>query len=141
MQDRIFKLADRLLNAQLAKAEGVVFLFRRAKHPDTGFVIGKAEVVKDEGTIRQYLDGELDGDPLFYYDMVAAERPDAEAADKLLNRAFGKPKESMEVSGPDGGDVPVLHRVQVVVRPPRELPQSALPAVRELPVDDPLRQE
>jgi hypothetical protein len=95
---RVMRQADRLFHAQMMAAEGVSFLFRRPKR-------GGASVrVTDQETLRQFFDGELDDDPstLFY---VVTERPSAEAADRLLNRALGKAKESVEVSGPGGGPV------------------------------------
>jgi hypothetical protein len=62
--------------------------------------------VTDETTLRRFFDGELNDDPSsFFY--VVTERPSAEAADRLLNRALGKAKESVEVSGPDGGPVQI----------------------------------
>lgn len=87
------QVADRLLQAQLQVAEGVSFLMRKPKEGN-----GKTTIVKDEETIRRYFDGELDADDADWY-FIAAERPSADAADRLLNRGLGKPTEKVEHSG------------------------------------------
>jgi hypothetical protein len=101
MDQRVMQLADRLLNAQLAHAEGVAMLFKRHKKS------GKVERVTSEREIVAFLDangtavehdGEVESDSAFYY-FIATEKPSADAADRLLNRTFGKPKESVEHSG------------------------------------------
>ena len=93
VDQRVMQLADRLLQAQLAVAEGVSFLMRK---PKTG--TGKTTVVRDEHTIRKYFDGDLEADEADWY-FIAAERPNADAADRLLNRGLGKPTEHVHHSG------------------------------------------
>ena len=94
---RVLTTANRLFNAQLAAAEGVTFLFKRKK---TG---GPVERVTSEREIKAYLDSEggyesEQADGSHYY-WIAAERPNADAADRLLNRIMGKPKESIDHGG------------------------------------------
>lgn len=98
---RVLRAADRLFNAQLSAAEGVTFLFRR-KRKQKG-EDGKIERVTSPADITAYLEqhgaaesGEM-SDGTYYF--LAAERPSADAADRLLNRAMGKAKESVEHSG------------------------------------------
>lgn len=112
IDQRVMRLADRLISAQLAAAEGVMFLFKR---PRAG---GKVERVTSESEIKRYLDAhgtadEAPADDGGIYYFLAAERPSADAADRLLNRTMGKPKEAVEVSGPGGGPIP--HHVRVTV--------------------------
>lgn len=69
----------------------------------------------------------LDGGALMYGeskdgDIVASNFEDLgaqmEAAEKLLNRVYGKPKQSTEISGPEGGPleiVPVKHPASEVI--------------------------
>ena len=111
---RIWSLADRLVSAQLAAAEGVTFLFKRAK---TG---GPVVRVTSEDEIRRFLDTHgpqeevQEGDNTFYF--LAAERPNADAADRLLNRGMGKPVDQIALSGPDGKALTVPSAVTFVVR-------------------------
>ena len=107
---RILCAADRLFHAQLAHAEGCSYLFFR---PSKG---GRSVLIRDPETIRRYFDGELPradekGEAGHYF--VATERPSAEAADRLLNRALGKPVESLkhEHTGADGRPIEVRIRV------------------------------
>jgi hypothetical protein len=102
LNQRVFKAADRLFHAQMAQAEGVTFLFRK---PKTG---GPAKRVTDEDTLRRFFDGELDDDEAAWF-FVATERPSAEAADRLLNRALGKAVEHLQMAGAGGGPVRVIH--------------------------------
>lgn len=93
---RVMRAADRLFNAQLSQAEGVSILLRR---PKVGK--GRTEVVSDPKTIQRYFDGELENDEADWY-FIAVEKPNAEAADRLLNRGLGKPKESLVLGGSVG---------------------------------------
>ena len=97
---RVLNAADRLFHAQLAQAEGVTFLFKK---PKTGKE-RKTERVTDAGTIRRFFDGELDDSETDWY-FVAGERPNSDAADRLLNRAFGKAPDKHTVDIPQLDDV------------------------------------
>lgn len=101
VQQRIFKMADSLINAQATVAKGQHFLYKI--HTDSKGKRGKPELVTDPGTIAAYLDGEFgDGESIsdnedYYY--ISVKEANHMAAADLLNRALGKPKESIEHSG------------------------------------------
>lgn len=40
-------------------------------------------------------------------EVIYTKPPDRQAAEYLINRIMGKPTERKELSGPDGGDIPV----------------------------------
>ena len=94
-RERVFKKADRLLNAQLTLAEGCSFLFKIVKR-------GKREehvIVTDPKEIKAYLDGDLDDEEYRY---ISTKEPNNQAIDSMLNRTLGKPKETVEVQGNPG---------------------------------------
>ena len=98
-QERVMKNAEQLYSAQHSLAVGQAFLFRidtvtegkkRTKE--------KPVLVTDEAEIRDYLDGEHDRGPDAYY-YITTKEPNNMALDSLLNRAVGKPKESVDITG------------------------------------------
>lgn len=99
-QERVAQMADRLLNSQANKALGETMLFVTY---DVGTGKDKRRVterIEDEETIIRYLDGELDGtnDNNEYY-FITTKPASTQAADSLLNRAFGKATEKIEIEG------------------------------------------
>lgn len=89
---------NRLFNAQMALAEGVMYLYRIDKDPK-----GKNDkpvIVTDPEEIQEFLADEIDSDSYYY---ISTERPDNRAIDSLLDRIFGKPKQKHEHSG-EGGE-------------------------------------
>ena len=58
---------------------------------------GKPELVTNTETIEAYLAGELENTNADYY-FMSAKDPDNHAIDSLMNRVFGRPKESVDVS-------------------------------------------
>lgn len=111
-KDRVVRLADRLANAQVSLATGLTFLYVIRT------VDGKRqkpELVEDQETIEAYLEGELEGlEDEYYY--ITTKEPNNQALDSLLNRTFGKPTESIELSGKDGKDLPTPI-LNVLVKP------------------------
>lgn len=106
--ERVTMHADELFNAQLALAKGMnVLMVTRT----TG--TGKnrkrwTEMVDDPHTIQRYLDQELaaeDGEDYDdmndegHYYFMTTRPPDNKALDSLLNRAFGKAPEKIEIEG------------------------------------------
>jgi hypothetical protein len=100
---RVLSTANRLFNAQLVAAEGATMLFKRTKG-------GKVQRVTNEREISAFLDqygtavedeGAVETESGCFY-FLSAKDPNAEAADRLLNRVMGKPTESLELSGADG---------------------------------------
>lgn len=98
MQQRIFNYTDRLTNAQIVLAEGLVYVLRidRVVKENGNVVENKAIIVTDPIEIAGVIDGSIKNDDKRYY-KITAKDPDNAALDSLLNRAYGKPKETLEV--------------------------------------------
>lgn len=101
---RVMRAADRLFNAQLSAAEGVTFLFKRTRGKKGES--GKVERVTSPAEMIAYIEahgsasaGVMGNDEYFY---LAAERPNHDAVDRMLNRALGKAVESHKFVGDDG---------------------------------------
>ena len=67
-----------------------------------------------QSEIEAYLEGLVEGgdmddenDPAATYYFITTKEPNNMAADSMLNRAFGKPTETHEISGPNGGPITV----------------------------------
>jgi hypothetical protein len=91
---RVNKMVDELFNAQATIAKGTSYLYRIDK--DTKGNNLPAELVTDPSEIKDYIDGVLDQGDSYYY--ITTERPDNKALDSMLNRAFGKPDEHLDVT-------------------------------------------
>ncbi len=111
---RIISNADKIFNAQLDKAIGEKFLMVKiTERGSRGGVIREYhEIVDDPQTIIEYLDGELEGgtsigDADHYYYMTT-KPADNLAAANLLDRAFGKPTEKVELGTPGETDLSEL---------------------------------
>lgn len=109
-EDRIHHNADVLLNAALNKALGETYLMRKVTERDSKGKVLRIyhEVVTNQQTIIDYLDGELegndsinddDGDSYYY---MSTKPVDMVAVKELYDRAFGKPLQKNELSGKDG---------------------------------------
>src|ERR1035437_2679103 len=114
---RVYKITDKIFIAQATLALGQTFLYKIEKEfvPVGKFGNKKAyyknllpKIVNTQEEIENYLQNSVDkangdiedtSDPAatFYY--LTAKEPSNLALDSLLNRAFGKPKESLDVSG------------------------------------------
>lgn len=107
MQERIAKNVDKLLNAQMNLALGQTMLFVKVTERDSK---GKPirvyhERVESQETIKEYLDDPeaLNTDENYYY--ITTRPASNQAIANLLDRAFGKPKENVELS--EDPDAPV----------------------------------
>lgn len=90
---RVYKITSKLFEAQAVVAFGTYKMIRMYKD-EAG--MPHVETIRDEKRMQNLLDtGQYGTD----YIVVAGEQPDWKAADALLNRAYGKPKESLELSG------------------------------------------
>lgn len=95
---RVNKNADKLFNAQLSIATGTQMLFMIKT--DSKGNRRKPEIVTDVETISRFLDenegvdGTLDDDTEYYF--MTTARPDNSAIESLINRSFGKAKESID---------------------------------------------
>lgn len=97
IKGRIARAANGIVNAQLGMARGTSYLFHTKWTTDkSGKLVKSTERVTDPDVIKQYLEGEFDDlQDEFYY--ITTKAPNNFALDSLLNRAFGKPKETVEV--------------------------------------------
>lgn len=102
MHARIIQQLDPILNAQLNLAKGVSYLYRIDE-------IGKGDrkrkdhvLVTDPTEIKEALDmieeGDIGGDNPYYY--ITTKPPDGKAIENLVDRVFGKPRQSMEIDNP-----------------------------------------
>lgn len=107
INQRIMGKADALINAQLTLAVGSMKVFRIDEEGE-GSKKKRVHVhVTDADEIKTLLD-EHDGSPgvvdgVYYY--FSDVLPDNRAIDSMLNRALGKPKETVEHSNPDGSSL------------------------------------
>lgn len=106
MRQQIMKRAESLVRAAFIPAMGVNFVYRidETKN-EKGRVVHKEHVlVEDPNEIARALDqieeGSVDPEDNFYY--VSHKAPDFRAVEMLINRVFGKAKEMVEVTNPDG---------------------------------------
>ena len=105
LRESIIKHQDRIMRAFFFNIDGLTHIFKIVK------VKGKPDVhemVESPYEIKQALDqiygGEKNGgDNEFYY--VQSKDPDWRAAEALMNRAHGRPTETVELSGPQGGPI------------------------------------
>lgn len=103
--DRVDKKVDELFNAQYSLAVGVHLLFKTAKD-DNGKDLPAVQVTDPE-EIKAYIDGDTDTN-LYYF--IAAQKPDNKAITSMLDRAWGRPKESMDITS---GDKPIQQPIIV----------------------------
>lgn len=97
-KERVENHADRLFNAQANLATGEQYLFCIVTTTDSkGKTSKRTEVVTDLETIKAYLDDTLDvGDDEYYY--LSTKPANNMAIDSLLNRAFGTPQKSVDLT-------------------------------------------
>lgn len=109
LQKRIAAHADQLFNAQFNLAVGQTMLFVKVKVRDSkGKVISTYhERVESQSSIKEYLDDpDAQNDDEHYYYLTT--RPaNNQALSNLLDRAFGKPKENVEIGEDPDAPLPV----------------------------------
>lgn len=100
VKQRIMHTAQRILDAQFSIALGQQFLFKITTYKNG--TKSRPELVTDEKTISKFLNDELNnnGDDEYHY--ITTKEPNNYAIDSMLNRALGKPVDSLEVSGRNG---------------------------------------
>lgn len=102
-----------LFNSQLALAKGLTFMYRidEEKNEDGKVLKRKHVIVENPEEVRDILDG-LDGaesgvvDDNYYY--ITTKIPDIKAIDSMLDRVFGRPKQSIGLEDPDGNALTFL---------------------------------
>lgn len=103
MDRMIYKKTAPLIRAGMLSAMGQNFVYRIDEERDSkGKLLNRKHVlVMDSDEIAQALDQIEEGgqhpDDKYYY--VTTKEPDVRAIEMLLNRAYGKPKESLKVEG------------------------------------------
>lgn len=92
MDKRIFRMAEKLVSAQSIVALGSHKMIRTFMKDGVPAV----ETIRDEKKMQDLLDSGIYGKD---YLIVVGAMPDAKAANMLLDRAFGKAKESITLDG------------------------------------------
>jgi hypothetical protein len=96
-EDRVAHHAHELFNAQVTLAKGTQFLIKRIRIKTAkGFRWTPYERVTDPEEMVAYLDGKYKNTDAVYY-LLTAEKPDAKAIDSLLDRAFGKAPQNLNI--------------------------------------------
>lgn len=122
-KNRVAGNMDMLLDGQLTAARGMSFLYRI----DT-VMVGKrkerkpAVLVEDPNEIKDYLDGEYDGEEDTYY-FITTKAPDQRAIDSMQDRTYGRSAQSIDLKDDEGNSILFL------------MAQAALKAGVEVPVD------
>lgn len=107
--ERVVKVSDTLFNAQYDVAVGEKFLMVVKTIGSGAKQRRETSIVTNPETIIQYLNEELDDTDNEYYFMTT-KPADNRALDSLLNRAFGKPEEKLDItSGDKELPVPLLY--------------------------------
>lgn len=96
-KDRVAKSVDRLYNSQLALATGEQYLLCKSTTGSGKDRKSVTEIVTDPEVIKQFVDGDLDGNNDEYY-YISTKPANNMALDSLLNRAFGTAQKSVDLT-------------------------------------------
>lgn len=100
-QRRVAKHADELFHSQFDLAKGEKYLMVVRTLGEGNRTRRETEIVTNPELIKQYLDEQLENtDEEFYY--MTTKPANNMALDSLLNRAFGKAEESLDITS--GGE-------------------------------------
>ena len=100
---RAFEATDTIMNSLLGSSRGSQYLYKiYTKKGEKG----EPQLVTDPYEMQCFLRGDYDKseenpNPVYYY-FLTAKDPETKASEAILNRSHGRPKESLEVSNPDG---------------------------------------
>lgn len=98
---RISKAANALVNAQMHLALGATHLFvKKTTVNKDGKPRSSVKMVTDPEIIARYLDGEFENSEDEFY-FISTEKPDNKAIDSMLDRAFGKARQSVDITSDD----------------------------------------
>lgn len=121
-KQRVLKQAEGLFNAQSLIAQGQQFLYKIEKYKEKGvkggvkWIAKKPKLVTSEWEIRSYLDdlvdkanGDLEDDtnPAATYYFITTKEPNNQAIDSMLDRVFGKARQTIGLDGGDGQPISV----------------------------------
>lgn len=109
IDQRLMRATDIAVNAQIALARGISFLYRIDKKQDPKskrWINQKPVLVEKQWEIEAYLEqlaennGDIDDDKdesaAYYY--ITTSKPDGMAIDSMLNRVHGRPKETVDIN-------------------------------------------
>ncbi|MBI5117580.1 hypothetical protein HZA56_13975 [Candidatus Poribacteria bacterium] len=115
--ERVVANTDRLFNAQLDKAIGEKYLMVKITERGARGAIKREyhEIVTDPEDIIRFLDGEMENTDTEYYYMTT-KPADNMAISNLLDRAYGKPTEKVELGGKEEGDLSDLSDEEIQER-------------------------
>jgi len=96
-REKVSKMATKLMKAQAVQALGYHKMLAVTRDADGKMSV---ETVRDKKRFDDFLENGVLGKD---YMLVVAKEPDYKASDALMNRAWGRPKETVEVQGEEGG--------------------------------------
>ena len=99
IKQRVLKNAQRLLDSQLALAQGCAFLYKITTNKKGER--SKPVLIKDNWIIETYLNGDFDEVKEDYY-YITTEKPSGQDIERLFDRTFGKPVDNIDVKS--GGE-------------------------------------
>lgn len=119
--ERVVAHTDQIFNSQLDKAVGEKFLIVKITERGARGAIKREyhEIVTNPETIVEYLDSELQGNSIgdadhFYY--ISTKPADNMAAMNLLDRAYGKPTEKVQLEPGENGELSDLSDEEIQER-------------------------
>lgn len=95
----IERRANKLIEAQSVVALGTYKMVEIAIEEEDGMPVKKLKVVRDISRMDEIIETKVLGVDYF---VLEGSKPDWKAANALLDRSFGKAKESIDVNNPDG---------------------------------------
>lgn len=96
LDQKILKIIPKLFNAQASLAVGQSFLYKI--EIDEKGRKGIPILISEQQEIENYLSGFYESDSSVYY-YITTKEPSNIAIESLTNRVFGRPKESLELTG------------------------------------------
>jgi len=130
---RIINEMDLLINSQFDLAKGLMVMFARERSgaPDEGGQqkrTGRVCRVTDPAEIEELLNSGGENGQDYWW--LAAKDPDGKMLDSLMNRLLGRPKETVELQGPEDGAATVADILRKLE------PKTALDIAQELLAGD-----
>lgn len=104
LKQGILKELKPILRGALDSARGLTVMYQKKKvKTKEGFKrIGELVQVKDQARVEELLQGSCSGDDWYY---ITTKDPNIQAIKELWDRSFGKVKESLELTGNEGGPI------------------------------------
>ena len=102
-KQRVLSSMNKLINSQMNLAEGCQMLFKietykyKDKKGEWKEEKKKPVIVTDQSEIEDYLAGDLEDEDDYYF--LTTQKPDNKAIDSLVDRVFGRAKQSISLEG------------------------------------------